>query len=211
MRVLVSTISHGPVPGVIRWLGPATDRPTNPNVGVELDEPKGHNDGSSSGRRHFQCQPNHGIFVRPSKVFPLLDAAAAGGAAAAGNHINIETHAIIERFTDSLYSDFKVFGREMVANGVDAFRWAIHCFEAGAACGGPSVAQELQRCRVKLRVDMRVKSATALSFEDYGCGMTEETLRNNYWAIAKSTKGELHRSEQPRAGMAATDELRVRY
>ena len=119
----------------------------------------------------------------------VSEAGDGGGSASGGNHLQIDTHAIIERFTDSLYSDFKVFGREMAANGVDAYRWAIHGFEADASQGGPSVEQRVHQCGVQMRVDLKLKSATALSFEDYGCGMTEAVLKNNYWAIAKSTKG----------------------
>ncbi len=184
---------------------------------------------------------------RSTVAAPVSEAGDGGGSASGGNHLQIDTHAIIERFTDSLYSDFKVFGREMVANGVDAYRWAIHGFEAAAeqnsltlgrgmepepdtlsgadatdmvgaehyvpahvqdavaeakeqedtlrpnqplaAQRGPSVEQQVHKWGVQPRVDLKLKSATALSFEDYGCGMTEAVLKNNYWAIAKSTKG----------------------
>ena len=119
----------------------------------------------------------------------VSEAGDGGGSASGGNHLKIDTHAIIERFTDSLYSDFKVFGREMAANGVDAYRWAIHGFETDASQGGPRVKQRVHQFGVQMRVDLKLKSATALSFEDYGCGMTEAVLKNNYWAIARSTKG----------------------
>lgn len=37
-------------------------------VGVELDEAKGKNNGSAKGVSYFKCQPDHGIFVPPSRV-----------------------------------------------------------------------------------------------------------------------------------------------
>jgi len=35
-------------------------------VGVELDEPKGKNDGhfAQSGERHFCCEPDHGLYLK---------------------------------------------------------------------------------------------------------------------------------------------------
>uniref|UniRef100_A0A0K0E010 CAP-Gly domain-containing protein n=1 Tax=Strongyloides stercoralis TaxID=6248 RepID=A0A0K0E010_STRER len=41
-------------------------------IGVNLDLPKGKNDGSVNGKRYFQCLENHGSFVRP-KNCELLD------------------------------------------------------------------------------------------------------------------------------------------
>jgi hypothetical protein len=38
--------------------------------------------------------------------------------------LQLDTLSIMEGFTEALYPDFKVFGREMLANAVDAYRWA---------------------------------------------------------------------------------------
>ena len=65
--------------GVIRFVGTISSLPglhNAPWVGVALDEPFGKNDGSISGERYFDCDKNHGIFVRPERVeagyFPEL-------------------------------------------------------------------------------------------------------------------------------------------
>ena len=40
---------------------------------MELDRPRGNNDGSKGGVEYFKCKPNHGVFVLPSKVKKLID------------------------------------------------------------------------------------------------------------------------------------------
>ncbi|KAL8928863.1 MAG: hypothetical protein Q9208_001641 [Pyrenodesmia sp. 3 TL-2023] len=40
-------------------------------VGVALDDATGKNDGSVRGRRYFDCQPGHGMFVRPAATKSL--------------------------------------------------------------------------------------------------------------------------------------------
>lgn len=37
-------------------------------VGVELDEPKGKNNGIVQGKTYFQCRDNHGLFVRQNQL-----------------------------------------------------------------------------------------------------------------------------------------------
>lgn len=37
-------------------------------VGVELDDASGKNDGAVQGQRYFDCQPGHGMFVKPAAV-----------------------------------------------------------------------------------------------------------------------------------------------
>jgi hypothetical protein len=105
------------------------------------------------------------------------------------NTIQTDTLSIMEGFTDALYPDFKVFGREMLANAVDAYRWASYTFEREAEKpGGKTVEQQMSEHSVALKMDLHILSAGAMIFEDYGCGMTEQVLRTNYWAVKSSAK-----------------------
>ncbi|XP_025837390.1 kinesin-like protein KIF13A isoform X2 [Agrilus planipennis] len=56
--------------GVIAYIGP-TEFANGTWIGVELDAPKGKNDGSVQGIRYFSCRPKHGMFVRADKL--ILD------------------------------------------------------------------------------------------------------------------------------------------
>ena len=37
-------------------------------IGVAYDEPLGKHDGTINGERFFTCDPQHGAFVRPTRV-----------------------------------------------------------------------------------------------------------------------------------------------
>eukprot|EP00730_Choanoeca_flexa_P017867 TRINITY_DN8646_c0_g1_i4.p1 TRINITY_DN8646_c0_g1~~TRINITY_DN8646_c0_g1_i4.p1 ORF type:complete len:324 (+),score=66.65 TRINITY_DN8646_c0_g1_i4:92-1063(+) len=58
-------------PGTLRFYGPHKTRP-GPRCGVELDEPRGLNDGRVNGHRYFTCPTMHGLLCNPSKV-QLID------------------------------------------------------------------------------------------------------------------------------------------
>ncbi|KAG3247163.1 hypothetical protein PI124_g8137 [Phytophthora idaei] len=60
-------INVGNVPGVVRYIG-TTRFATGTWVGIELCEPKGKNSGTVDGERYFSCAPNHGIFIRSSRL-----------------------------------------------------------------------------------------------------------------------------------------------
>lgn len=53
--------------GVLMFLG-ETAFASGLWAGIELDHPDGKNDGQVDGTRYFQCAPQHGIFVKPSRV-----------------------------------------------------------------------------------------------------------------------------------------------
>ncbi|CAH1153752.1 unnamed protein product [Phaedon cochleariae] len=53
--------------GIVAYIG-GTDFANGTWIGVELDAPKGKNDGSVKGIRYFTCKPNHGMFVRADKI-----------------------------------------------------------------------------------------------------------------------------------------------
>ena len=42
-------------------------------IGVELELPKGRNDGSIDEFRYFSCEPNHGIFAPPNRVSVIVE------------------------------------------------------------------------------------------------------------------------------------------
>lgn len=53
--------------GVISFIGKTRFAPGE-WIGVVLDSPSGRNDGSVEEVRYFECEPGHGVFVRPSQV-----------------------------------------------------------------------------------------------------------------------------------------------
>eukprot|EP00644_Phytophthora_capsici_P014349 jgi/Phyca11/503328/fgenesh2_kg.PHYCAscaffold_3_\ len=60
-------INVGNVAGVVRYIG-TTRFATGTWVGIELCEPKGKNSGTVDGEKYFSCPPNHGIFIRASRL-----------------------------------------------------------------------------------------------------------------------------------------------
>ena len=53
--------------GVIRFVG-TTEFAPGKWIGVELDAPVGKNNGSVQGKEYFQCEENHGMFVRAAQI-----------------------------------------------------------------------------------------------------------------------------------------------
>ncbi|KAL1497627.1 hypothetical protein ABEB36_008555 [Hypothenemus hampei] len=54
--------------GRVRYVGPVITQNQEHFVGVQLSFPEGTSDGTYGGRRYFQCEPYHGIFVPFRKV-----------------------------------------------------------------------------------------------------------------------------------------------
>lgn len=53
--------------GIVRFVGP-TEFAGGHWVGVELDDSSGKNDGTIMGVTYFNCEPEHGVFVRASQL-----------------------------------------------------------------------------------------------------------------------------------------------
>ncbi|XP_017772629.1 PREDICTED: kinesin-like protein KIF13B isoform X2 [Nicrophorus vespilloides] len=53
--------------GVVAFMG-ETEFSSGIWIGVELDAPKGKNDGTVQGVKYFSCRPKHGMFVRADKL-----------------------------------------------------------------------------------------------------------------------------------------------
>mmetsp|Transcript_14654 Transcript_14654/g.37084 ORF Transcript_14654/g.37084 Transcript_14654/m.37084 type:complete len:625 (+) Transcript_14654:182-2056(+) len=54
--------------GTVRYIGRVSQLFPGYWIGVELNEANGNNDGSIQGGMYFKCSPNHGVFMRPSKL-----------------------------------------------------------------------------------------------------------------------------------------------
>ena len=65
-RVIVKS-SQGSKVGTLRFMG-MTSFASGEWCGVELDDPRGKNDGSVEGVRYFECRPQFGLFAPVSKV-----------------------------------------------------------------------------------------------------------------------------------------------
>ena len=72
-RVLVGNT----VKGTVKFIG-ETNFAEGVWVGIELDEPRGKNDGAVNDRRYFTCPPRHGVFAPPSKI-AVIEETIAGG------------------------------------------------------------------------------------------------------------------------------------
>jgi len=70
---LLNTVSLG----YVAYVGLVPELSKGYFVGVKLDSPIGNNDGVLDGKHYFDCQHNHGIFMRPTKVelgnFPVYN------------------------------------------------------------------------------------------------------------------------------------------
>ncbi|ELA41338.1 uncharacterized protein VICG_01578 [Vittaforma corneae ATCC 50505] len=53
--------------GVVRYIGPVEGR-SEEWVGIELEEPKGSNNGAIGGTRYFYCPEGHGLFVKYERL-----------------------------------------------------------------------------------------------------------------------------------------------
>ncbi|KAI9628435.1 hypothetical protein KEM48_011594 [Puccinia striiformis f. sp. tritici PST-130] len=79
-QITPTTISsnESPLRGTLKFIGPVKFNQKHPYwIGVELDEPRGKNNGSVDGHPYFECPPNRGIFIQPDRVtlgdYPPLD------------------------------------------------------------------------------------------------------------------------------------------
>lgn len=68
-----ATAGTSTVRGTVRFCG-ETSFAKGRWIGMELEEPRGKNDGSVAGTRYFECKMNYGIFVKFSQVTPLGNA-----------------------------------------------------------------------------------------------------------------------------------------
>nr|POE65871.1 dynactin [Quercus suber] len=57
---------------IVRFVG-STHFQTGEWVGVELEDASGKNDGSVKGERYFDCEANHGMFLRPTGVRQIIE------------------------------------------------------------------------------------------------------------------------------------------
>lgn len=73
-RVQINAFSHKGQKGYVRFKG-EVDGLMGEMLGIELDEPKGKNDGTHGDTRYFTCEENYGIFFRSAQVKAIADEA----------------------------------------------------------------------------------------------------------------------------------------
>ena len=57
--------------GYLRYIG-TVENQTDDWCGIEFDDPIGKHNGSYYGKKYFECEDNHGIFVRPVYVKQVI-------------------------------------------------------------------------------------------------------------------------------------------
>jgi hypothetical protein len=62
--------------GTVKYVGPTHFKPGD-WIGVQLDSPVGKNNGTVGTTKYFECETNHGLFVRPSAIHPYSNDLAA--------------------------------------------------------------------------------------------------------------------------------------
>ncbi|XP_067931431.1 kinesin-like protein KIF13A isoform X2 [Watersipora subatra] len=65
--IVLSTKGDAPDKGYVQFVG-ETDFATGTWIGVELDRPRGKNNGAVQGKSYFSCKSNHGVFVRHDRL-----------------------------------------------------------------------------------------------------------------------------------------------
>ncbi|KAI6170783.1 Tubulin-folding cofactor B [Aphelenchoides bicaudatus] len=69
-RCIVTSKLKGNRSGQIAYVGEVDFKPDEVMIGVVLDEPLGKHDGSVDGKRYFECQQLHGVFVEKRNIKP---------------------------------------------------------------------------------------------------------------------------------------------
>ena len=67
-KVVVETESAGARKATVRFVGKAPEIAPGFWIGVEFEKPDGKNDGAVNGARYFQCEADHGSFLRPNRI-----------------------------------------------------------------------------------------------------------------------------------------------
>ena len=67
-KVSLIPYKHKGKQGHVRYIGEIDGKASGNWIGIELDEPKGDNNGDHAGKLIFECKVGHGIFLRPTQV-----------------------------------------------------------------------------------------------------------------------------------------------